>query len=97
MESFALGRPVVTTHLAGIPELVEPGISGWLIPSGSIDDLVIAMKKVLQSSVSELEQMGKMGFQRVSRQHNIKREAQKLADILASNIIKTEDAANSRK
>ena len=28
MEALALGRPVVTTYIAGIPELVEPGVDG---------------------------------------------------------------------
>ena len=35
MEAFALGRPVISTYIAGIPELVdrEPG---WLVPAGDV-------------------------------------------------------------
>ena len=40
MEALALGRPVVTTAIAGIPELVESGQTGWLVPAGSAEALV---------------------------------------------------------
>ena len=36
-EAFALGRPVISTYIAGTPELVEPGTSGWLVPAGSVE------------------------------------------------------------
>ena len=39
MEAFALGRPVVSTGVAGIPELVKDRMSGWLVPVGSVDVL----------------------------------------------------------
>ena len=44
MEALALGRPVISTYVAGIPELVEPGRSGWLVPAGAIEPLVAAMR-----------------------------------------------------
>ena len=34
MEALALGRPVISTYIAGIPELVQPGVNGWLVPPG---------------------------------------------------------------
>ena len=34
MEAMALRRPVLTTYVAGIPELVRPGENGWLVPAG---------------------------------------------------------------
>ena len=36
MEAMALRRPVITTYVAGIPELVEPGHHGWLVPAGDV-------------------------------------------------------------
>ena len=32
MESLAMGRPVLGTYVAGVPELVENGVTGWLVP-----------------------------------------------------------------
>ena len=79
MEALALNRPVISTYIAGIPELVEPDICGWLVPAGSVEPLITAMRNVLQLPVANLEQMGKTGFQRVAEQHDAVREARKLA------------------
>ena len=45
MESLALHRPVLSTYVAGIPELVTPGVCGWLVPPGSADGLAAAMRE----------------------------------------------------
>ena len=34
MEAMALRRPVISTYVAGIPELVRDGEHGWLVPAG---------------------------------------------------------------
>jgi len=79
MEALALHRPVISTYIAGIPELVEPGQSGWLIPSGSVSALAEAMTEALELSGYELEQMGRVGAARVAEDFNSVTEAQKLA------------------
>ena len=40
MEALALRRPIISTFIAGIPELVGPGEHGWLVPAGDVDALV---------------------------------------------------------
>lgn len=70
MEALALGRPVVSTYIAGIPELVVPGESGWLVPAGSVDDLVEAMREVLQAPSAKLEDLGREGRRRVLAAHD---------------------------
>src|SRR5213075_3415125 len=57
MEALALGRPVITTAIAGIPELVDQSC-GWLIPAGSEDALVEAMTAALRASASDLQGKG---------------------------------------
>jgi len=79
MEALALVRPVISTYVAGIPELVEPGVCGWLVPAGSLEPLTAAMKSALTSPVEKLETMGKTGAERVASQHNALTEAKKLA------------------
>jgi glycosyltransferase involved in cell wall biosynthesis len=79
MEALALSRPVISTYIAGIPELVEPDKCGWLVPSGSAEALASAMRAALLSSVEELAAMGKLGAKRVAQAHNAALEAQKLA------------------
>lgn len=79
MEALALRRPVISTYIAGIPELVENHVCGWLITPGSIEALVIAMRSALLTPQDKLEYMGEAGFERVALNHNIDLEAGKLA------------------
>lgn len=82
MEALALGRPVISTYVAGIPELVEPGVSGWLVPPGSVEALKEAIRDTIKMPVEKLEQMGRIGSECVAREHNIAIEASKLAALL---------------
>jgi glycosyltransferase involved in cell wall biosynthesis len=84
MEALALGRPVISTYIAGIPELVEPGLCGWLVPAGSVDALARAMREALSSPVEELARMGREGARRVARQHDVRIEARKLSTLFAT-------------
>ena len=82
MEAFALGRPVVSTFVAGIPELVESGRSGWLVPPGSVDDLAGALRAVLAASPAELGKMADVGRQRVYELHDCRKNAMVLRDLI---------------
>jgi colanic acid/amylovoran biosynthesis glycosyltransferase len=83
MEALALGRPVISTYVAGIPELVEPGRSGWLVPAGAVLPLVEAMAEALAADPAELEAMGRSGAARVAERHAAAAEARKLATLIA--------------
>ena len=78
LEALALGRPVITTSIAAHSELVEPNVSGWLIPAGDVDSLVNAMAEVLASAPAELERMGRAGAVRVAEQHDPETAVEKL-------------------
>jgi glycosyltransferase involved in cell wall biosynthesis len=78
MEALALCRPVISTWVAGIPELVENGINGWLIPPGSSGALADAMEQALKAPIVTLQQMGVHGRQKVLLNHNAKIQAGKL-------------------
>ncbi|MGY6276093.1 glycosyltransferase family 4 protein [Methylomonas sp. MgM2] len=86
MEAFALGRPVISTYVAGIPELVTHEGNGWLVPAGSVDALASAIRDVLHASPDALTLMGKNGRQRVLEDHNIIVEAKKLSDLFSSSV-----------
>jgi glycosyltransferase involved in cell wall biosynthesis len=83
MEALALGRPVISTYIAGIPELVEPGRSGWLVPAGAVLPLAEAMAEALAADPAELEAMGRSGAARVADRHDAATEARKLATLIA--------------
>jgi len=78
MEALAAGRPVVTTYIAGIPELVTPEC-GWLVPAGAVEPLANAMEAVLNASPATLTTMGKTGALRVAEMHDAATEAGRLA------------------
>jgi colanic acid/amylovoran biosynthesis glycosyltransferase len=79
METLALGRPVIATAIAGVSELVRPGENGWLIPAGSVEALVVALREVLSAPSERLAQLGRSGAILVAQQHDVALEAQKLA------------------
>jgi glycosyltransferase involved in cell wall biosynthesis len=94
MEALALERPVLSTYVAGIPELVEPGVCGWLVPPGSVEALTAALRTALLLPVEKLEQMGRVGAERIALEHDAVSEASKLAALFPSNIEKSQDRAS---
>jgi colanic acid/amylovoran biosynthesis glycosyltransferase len=78
MEAMAQGRVVISTFVAGIPELVIPGENGWLVPAGSIEPLMEAMEQSLTASDEQIRVMCEAGFARVRERHHIMTEAGKL-------------------
>lgn len=81
MEAMALQRPVLSTYVAGIPELVRPGETGWLFPAGSVDELARAMEECLSAPAERLQTMGAAAQQRVIARHSIDIEAAKLGNL----------------
>ncbi len=79
MEALALGRPVVTTYIAGIPELVENGVDGWVVPAGSVDALADALKQALRANPDRLAELGREGAKRATAMHDAVQEAARLA------------------
>lgn len=81
MEAMALRRPVLSTYIAGIPELVRPGETGWLFTAGDVDALVEALEEFLETPIATLQQMGETAYHRVIERHSSDTEATKLAKL----------------
>lgn len=86
MEAMAAGRPVIATYIAGIPELVQDGRTGWLAPAGDADALVAAVDKLSGTDPHTLTDMGHLGRLRALARHDINREAAKLARHFADSL-----------
>lgn len=78
MEALGRGRPVISTYIAGIPELVQDGESGWLVPAGSSAAVAHAMRKALDAPPARLTAMGQHGYARVCEMHDAKANARAL-------------------
>lgn len=83
MEAMALQRPVISTYIAGIPELVQHGVNGFLCPAGDVDLLAHHMERCLLTEVDTLQDMGLKAQAAVLAQHDIGTEAAKLASLFA--------------
>lgn len=81
MEAMALKRPVLSTYIAAIPELVVNIEHGFLFPAGSKEHLVNAIEKILALSPSDLELMGESCHYAVKNNHSIESEVLKLKDL----------------
>ncbi|HET9785026.1 MAG TPA: glycosyltransferase family 4 protein [Terriglobales bacterium] len=76
MEAMAAGLPVVASRLSGIPELVEDGRSGVLVPPGDAAALADALAGM--TDPARRRAMGLAGCSRVSQDFELSRTAQQL-------------------
>ena len=82
MESLALRRPVISTSVMGIPELVITGKTGWLVPPANPTALAKAMDECLAADPSDLTLMGEAGRSLVAERHNAIREATRILELI---------------
>jgi glycosyltransferase involved in cell wall biosynthesis len=87
MEAMALRRPVISTFVAGIPELVSSSALGWLVPAGDIEALVTAIRSCVDTAPEVLTKMGDAAFEAVVEAHNVDKETVKLAGLFATSVI----------
>jgi colanic acid/amylovoran biosynthesis glycosyltransferase len=86
MEAMALRRPVISTYVAGISELIHDGEHGWLVPSGDIGALVRAIKTCLETPPGGLKEISEAAFEQVLRYHNLEAESAKLATLIRNHL-----------
>jgi len=86
LEAMAAGRPVIATDTSGIPDLVEDGVTGYLVPPGNAGAFARALEKMLNNP--DLEEMGTHGRKRVKSDHGCEKSAEKLLNIYRQLLIK---------
>jgi colanic acid/amylovoran biosynthesis glycosyltransferase len=70
MEAFATGLPIISTYHSGIPELVQDGISGFLVSERDIEGLCEKLIDLISKSELRLE-MGLAGRKCVEAEYDI--------------------------
>jgi colanic acid/amylovoran biosynthesis glycosyltransferase len=85
MEAMAARVPVVATQIAGVPELVENGVSGLLVPPGDAVALASKIDRLLHDKELRAE-LGRAGREKVSRDFNLHTEAEKLCEIFMASL-----------
>lgn len=79
-ESMACGVPVLAADCGGVPELVDAGVTGMLVPRLDVDALTAAMREML-SDPGRLRTMGEASRHRAERLLNWDRSAARLERI----------------
>jgi len=83
MEAMASGLPVVATAISGIPELVRPNLTGFLVPSGDPAALADALERLARDPDLRAR-MGRAGRARVVHAFNLRANTVSLLRLFAS-------------
>ncbi|MSV47856.1 MAG: glycosyltransferase, partial [Actinobacteria bacterium] len=60
LEAMALELPVIVTGVGGMPEVIEDGVTGWVVPPSNPAKLAESMIRAVTNS-SLAEQLGQAG------------------------------------
>ena len=74
IEAMARGVPVVATRAGGVPEIVEHGVHGLLVPPRDPEALAEALRAILGDGRTR-DRMGGAGRERAARSFTVAREA----------------------
>jgi colanic acid/amylovoran biosynthesis glycosyltransferase len=86
MEAMAMELPVLSTFVAGIPELVEDGVSGLLVAPGRPDLLALALERLL-ADPALCRELARAGRKKVVEEFAIERSAEQLYAIFAAELL----------
>jgi glycosyltransferase involved in cell wall biosynthesis len=74
-EAMACGTPVVATTAGALPEIVEDGVSGILVPPGEVEPLAEAIRALLEDP-GRCREMGEAGARQVRERFSWRRTAE---------------------
>lgn len=86
LEAMAMALPIVATNVGGVPELIEDGQSGLLVPAGDGAALSQAMSRLL-SNRPLAGQLGCMARRRVMDYFTVERGSQALAAVYQNVLV----------
>jgi glycosyltransferase involved in cell wall biosynthesis len=80
LDAMAAGLPVVATSASGVPELIEDGKTGWLVPPRDAEALADRLRVLLGNPEQRLR-MGAAGYARVRDHFNQAQMTQNFAHL----------------
>lgn len=80
-EAMIAGIPAITTDVGAVSEMVEEGVSGWVIPSNQRDELKSKLSQLIQLSKAELSRIGLAGRNRILSKYSIERHIKELMEV----------------
>jgi glycosyltransferase involved in cell wall biosynthesis len=82
LDAMACARPIVATRAGGIPEIVEDGMNGLLVPARDHRALAAAIVRALRDPALR-QRMGDAGFARVNERFTVERMVSQTAAVYA--------------
>ena len=82
LDAMACSRAIVATEAGGIPEVVEPGVTGLLVPARDPRRMAEAIIALLKDEPRR-QQMGEAGLARVSQRFTVERMVAETAAVYA--------------
>ena len=73
MEAMAAAKPVVATSVGGVPELVQEGVNGYIVPPGDSEALAVAMVKMMALPEADRWAMGRAGRAHIEANYSLER------------------------
>lgn len=80
--------PVVSVRTAGIPELIDDGINGFLARPGDSSDLAMAIGCLFELSDSERAKIAQAEREKIVADHDIEKRTKDLYSSLVKRIVK---------
>ena len=80
LEAFAWAKPVVATKVGGVPEVIQHGVNGFLVPPERPDLLANSICRYLDNP-DMMKSMGETGWRIVKSDFNLESQTQKLETI----------------
>lgn len=70
LEAMQFGLPVVATCVGGIPDILQDGVNGLLVPPGSVKELTTRLKQLLVNKTERIK-MGYSARERFMQQYTL--------------------------
>lgn len=80
-EAQAMKKPIIASNHGAAPEIIEPGITGWLTSPGDATTLAQTLDEVMQASQEDLDIMGDKGRERANLYFSKESMAAKTIDV----------------
>jgi glycosyltransferase involved in cell wall biosynthesis len=91
IEAMRQGRAVVASDVDALPEIVRPGVSGYLYPRGNIVALADLLESLDKTKLRELGQSGLAMFMTHFTEDRMIHEIERGYEIIATDRISTQD------
>lgn len=96
IEAGAQAKPVISTSVGGIKEIVVNNETGLLVSPSSPKDLYLAISKLIESPLLR-KQMGEQGYNRVKNKFSLENMAQQYVSIFTQIIAQSHEVINWKK